>query len=96
MEMKPIQVFQMSIEDLTLIISGAVANEVRKVSNLITQKSTQQENELLSREETSKLLKVSYTTLFNWNNSKILEAKKIGHKVFYLKSEVFNKLNNVA
>ncbi|RTY89635.1 helix-turn-helix domain-containing protein [Flavobacterium sp. GT3R68] len=94
MELKQIQVFQLSIEDLSLIIRDAVANELKKISNIFKQPS--QENELLSREETSKLLKVSYTTLFNWNREKILEAKKIGRKVFYLKSEVFNKLNDVA
>lgn len=96
MEMKSIQVFQLTIEDLSLIISEAVANELQKVSTLITPKPTQKENELLSREETSKLLKVSFTTLFNWNREKVLEAKKLGKKVYYLKSDVLNKLNNVA
>lgn len=96
MEMKSIQVFQLTIEDLSLIISKAVANELQKVSTLITPKPTQKENELLSREETSKLLKVSFTTLFNWNREKVLEAKKLGKKVYYLKSDVLNKLNNVA
>lgn len=94
--MKSIQVFQLTIEDLSLIISKAVANELQKVSTLITPKPTQKENELLSREETSKLLKVSFTTLFNWNREKVLEAKKLGKKVYYLKSDVLNKLNNVA
>lgn len=94
--MKSIQVFQLTIEDLSLIISEAVANELQKVSTLITPKPTQKENELLSREETSKLLKVSFTTLFNWNREKVLEAKKLGKKVYYLKSDVLNKLNNVA
>lgn len=96
MEMKSIQVFQLTIEDLSLIISEAVANELQKVSTLITPKPTQKENELLSRDETSKLLKVSFTTLFNWNREKVLEAKKLGKKVYYLKSDVLNKLNNVA
>jgi DNA-binding XRE family transcriptional regulator len=96
MEMKSIQVFQLSIEDLSLIISEAVANELKKVNNLISPKPIPKENELLTRKETSKLLNVSYTTLFNWNREKVLEAKKLGNKVFYLKSEVFNKINNVA
>ncbi|MGK4566924.1 helix-turn-helix domain-containing protein [Flavobacterium sp. 3HN19-14] len=53
-------------------------------------------NELLTREETSKLLKVSFTTLFHWNNDSTLPAHKIGRKVFYLRNEVMNKLNNAA
>jgi len=53
-------------------------------------------NELLTREETSKLLKVSYTTLFHWNNDATLPAHKIGRKVFYLRQEVIDKLNNAA
>lgn len=96
MKNQTLQLVQLSVDDMTKIISEAVANELQKVTDLITLRPTQNENELLSREETSKLLKVSFTTLFNWNREKVLEAKKLGKKVYYLKSEVLNKLNNVA
>lgn len=93
--MKSIQVFQLTIEDLSLIISEAVANELKKVSNLIIPKPTQKENELLSREETSNLLGVSYTTLFHWNNDGTLPAQKIGNRVYYQKSKIMDRLNDI-
>ena len=46
--------------------------------------------------ETAELLSVSETTLFLWNRDKKLENKKIGNRVYYLKSEVICKLNSVA
>lgn len=94
MEMKSIQVFQITIEDLSLIITEAVANELKKISTLINPKPIQKENELLSREETSNLLGVSYTTLFHWNNDGTLPAQKIGNRVYYQKSKIMDRLNN--
>lgn len=93
---KTLQLIQLSVNDLKELISNCLSIELEKANKMITSKSIERENELLSREETSKLLKVSFTTLFNWNRNGKLEAKKLGNKVFYLKSEVFNKINNVA
>jgi len=48
----------------------------------------EKEKELLTRKEVMELLGVTYSTLFNWNNKKILVPRKIGHRVYYDRKEV--------
>lgn len=67
---------------------------VRKVLEKMQQdQSAKDEKEFYTREETAKLLNVSLTTLFNWNNDGILKTKKIGKRVYYSKNEVLARLN---
>lgn len=89
---------QLSVGDLQQLISDVVKNELQKITDAIklNPKESENENDFLTREETGKLLKVSTTTLFLWNRDSILKAKKIGRRVYYSKSEVYNKLNLVA
>jgi len=96
MENRTIQLIQLSVQDLTDLISNCVAKEIDKLGKVIQLHPIQPQEELLTREETSKLLKLSYTTLWKHSKNGVLTAKKIGHKVFYLRSEVITKLNNVA
>jgi predicted DNA-binding transcriptional regulator AlpA len=70
------------------MIRESVATELQKVSNLITKKPKDDSDKILTREEVCKLLKVSTTTLFNWNNDKILVNFKIGRRVYYMESDV--------
>lgn len=44
--------------------------------------------ELLTRKEVMDLLEVTDTTLFNWNKKKLLIARKMGHRVYYVREEV--------
>lgn len=67
---------------------------VRKVLEKMQEdQSAKDEKEFYTREETAKLLNVSLTTLFNWNNEGILKTKKIGKRVYYSKNEVLARLN---
>ena len=50
------------------------------------------EEELLSRQETAKLLKVSLVTLWDWTKKDIVPAYRIGYKVRYKKREVLSAL----
>ncbi len=93
--MKPIQLLQLSLEDLTTIIRQAVAIEL-KVVNLMTPSPKDDSDKILTREEVCKLLNVSTTTLHHWHNNKTLVNSKVGRRVYYMKSDVMNKLNNVA
>ena len=86
--MTQIQVFQLSVEDLSTMIRQSVASELQKVSNFISQTPKDESDKILTREEVCKLLKVSTTTLFNWNNDKILVNFKIGRRVYYMQSDV--------
>lgn len=45
-------------------------------------------DELLTPEETAQLLKVSKVTVWDWDKRGILNARRIGNQVRYLRSEV--------
>lgn len=96
--MKKIQFFQLSLQELKTIIRQAVATEL-KVVNMKTPTPKEHLDEVLTRTEVSKPLKVSMTTLFHWNNQAILVNHKVGRRVYYMKLDVmrkFNNLNNIA
>ncbi|MCA0933092.1 helix-turn-helix domain-containing protein [Lutimonas saemankumensis] len=46
------------------------------------------EDELLSRAETSKLLKIDLSTLWHWTNKGKVKAYGIGNKRYYKRSEI--------
>ena len=50
------------------------------------------DQELLTREEACKLLKVSLTTLWRWTNNGKITAYGIGYKRFYKKEELLESL----
>lgn len=83
-------------KDLENLISETVSSELKKIVTLMNNQPEKEENKIISRNDTSKLLGVSLTTLFHWNNDGILKAKKIGSRVYYLKNEVMDKLKSVA
>lgn len=83
---------QLSVGDLQQLISEAVKEEITKITKVIQLQPQKETPELLTREEVAKILKVSYTTLFHWNNSGELSAQKIGKRVYYQRSIIMNKL----
>ncbi|WP_051224523.1 helix-turn-helix domain-containing protein [Flavobacterium tegetincola] len=97
-ENKASMLVTLDVADLQNLIKDAIRNELENLKNLIqiNPKDSENESNLLTREETAKLLKVSFTSLFHWANKNILKPKKLGRRVYYLKSEVYDKLNAVA
>lgn len=55
----------------------------------------QNQDELLTRESTAKLLSISLVTLWSWTRNDILPAYRIGNKVRYKKSEVLTALKQM-
>lgn len=49
-------------------------------------------DELLTVEETLKFLKCSKQALWNWRKNGILPSHRLGNRVYYKKSDIFNKL----
>jgi excisionase family DNA binding protein len=90
------EAYQLIIEHISQIFREIVSTEFQKANNVIQLSPEPEMDELLTRNETANLLKVSTTTLYNWNNDKTLPAQKIGNRVYYQKSLIMNKLNNVA
>jgi hypothetical protein len=94
--LKNLNLVHVSIEDMTSIMREVVATELQKVKELISITPKEDESDkILTREEVSKLLKVSLTTLFNWNNDKTLVNYKVGRRVFYMKTDVLALLNPI-
>jgi predicted site-specific integrase-resolvase len=50
------------------------------------------EEELLSREETSNLLKINLSTLWRWTKDGKVSAYGIGNRIFYKKDELLKSL----
>ncbi|OOV29130.1 hypothetical protein BXU11_04185 [Flavobacterium sp. LM5] len=50
-------------------------------------------DQLLTREQTAKMLSVSLVTLWDWTRKDIIPAYRIGNKIRYKKSEVLKSLN---
>jgi len=86
-----IQLTQIDIESFGQFIQKLVREELER--HIPAQS---EEKEFYTREETAKLLNVSLTTLFHWNNDGTLKNTKIGNRVYYSKEEVFSKLKQVS
>ncbi|MGJ8745793.1 helix-turn-helix transcriptional regulator [Polaribacter sp.] len=99
---KQIQFFQMSMEDLSTIIKKAVTSAIQNpkiinMNNSLDKSNTNPEDDVLTREEVKNILKVSYPTLWKYNNDGTLKVKsKIGRRVYYSKKDLTNLLNDVA
>lgn len=86
-----IQLMQIDIESFGQYIQKLVREELEK--HIPAQSK---EKEFYTREETAKLLNVSLTTLFHWNNDGTLKNTKIGKRVYYSNNEVFSKMKQLS
>lgn len=84
-----LQINQITTSDLERIIKDSI----QEVLSLNINKPQDTEEVFLTRKETAEMLNVCFATLHNWKRSGILLDKKIGKKVFYLKSDVLAVLN---
>ena len=99
---KQVQFFQMSMEDLSTIIKKAVTSAIQNpkiinMNNSLDKSNTNPEDDVLTREEVKNILKVSYPTLWKYNNDGTLKVKsKIGRRVYYSRKDLNNLLNDAA
>jgi excisionase family DNA binding protein len=70
------------------IIKGVVL----ALKHLILPLQKTDEDELLTRKETAKMLSVSLVTLGDWNKKNIIQSYRIGNLVRYKKSDVLKAL----
>ncbi len=81
-------------------IQGVNANDLltqisEVVTNAINEKQRQKpkiDDELMTRKEVAKFLKVSLQTLHNWANNGVLVPYRIGNKLRYKRSDVLKAL----
>jgi excisionase family DNA binding protein len=80
------------IENIT--VKELKSELIVEFKNLFKSFLEQQEkvDELLTKQETANILKVSLVTLWDWTKKGVLPAYRIGYKVRYKKSEVLESL----
>lgn len=89
-----VQIENTNIIDFKKEIMSSVSEAFKDFANSMQSK---EDDILLSREETAKMLSVSLVTLWDWTRKDIVPAYRIGNKVRYKKSEVISalqKMNN--
>ena len=85
-----VQVENISVEELTEIIAEKLVDKLEKrIATLI---SKQNDEELLTRTETAKILKVELTTLWSWTKKGKINAYGIGNRVYYKRGEIMKSL----
>ena len=85
-----IQIENISVEELTEIIAEKLVNKLeKKIAALI---SAQNDEELLTREETAQLLKIDISTLWNWTKKGKIISHGIGNRVYYKRGEIMKAL----
>ncbi|PKA97359.1 excisionase family DNA binding protein [Flavobacteriaceae bacterium MAR_2009_75] len=77
------------IDKLVETIAEAVSLKLKAESK---NKSSTDEDELLTRDEASKLLKIDQSTLYHWTKSGRISAYAIGARRYYKKNELLQSL----
>ncbi|MGV8914138.1 MAG: helix-turn-helix domain-containing protein [Kaistella sp.] len=88
--MKTIQLLNIPVEEFMKEMEAVLS---KMLLDKLPKTKVDEEKFLYTREETSKLLKVSYTTLWKWNDDGTLPAQKLGKRVYYNKESVIARLN---
>jgi len=87
-----IQLIQLTPTELINAIEQSVN---KQLNGLKTSFQPKEPEELLTRSETSLLLKVNLTTLWNWTKNGSLKSYGIGNRVYYKRHEVMESIINL-
>lgn len=86
------QLFQIAPESQTTDIISGVVKAIIPLLDKRPPRPTDDEEELLTVEETLKFLKCSKQALWNWRKNGVLPSYRLGNRVYYKKSQIFAKL----
>lgn len=87
-----IQLIQLTPQELQNAIIEGIN---QKFEELKTSFQPKEPTELLTRAETSALLKVNLTTLWNWTKQGKLKSYGISNRVYYKRQEVMQSIINL-
>jgi hypothetical protein len=79
-----------SEEDFEALLDRCFDRAAKRNRVLVPDEPTTDGDELLTPDETAKLLKVSKVTVWDWEKRGILNARRIANQVRYLRSEVLS------
>ena len=81
-------VLLLTAEDFEAFFDRCFDRAAKRNRLLVPDEPTTNGDELLTHDETAKLLKVSKVTVWDWEKRGILNARRIANQVRYLRSEV--------
>jgi len=89
---KNILIQKIDVTELKNIIQKSISEEFTRIRSEFEQKNSLEE--LLSRKETAELLSISFPTLGEWSKMGVIRSYKLGNRVYYKRSEIFDKLES--
>ncbi|WP_264558643.1 helix-turn-helix domain-containing protein [Flavobacterium sp. N2270] len=92
MNKKIIQIESISTDLLKQLLNEGVTEALKNFNNV---GASEEDNILLSRNETAKLLDISLVTLWKWTQKDLIQAYRIGKKVKYKKKDVLDSLQKM-
>jgi hypothetical protein len=95
MNTQTFQMVNLSVDDLTKLFTDCIKAELQNLYE-VNRPNPKPETEILTREQTKDLLGISYVTLWKYNRDGTLKARKVNGKIFYLRQDITNLLNDVA
>lgn len=91
MESKQVYIYPYSQEELIKKLLKTIESRI-EILDKKRKKAVIEHEELLTVEETMKLLKCSKQALWNWRKNGILPSYRLGNRVYYKRSEILTKL----
>ncbi|WP_053970846.1 helix-turn-helix domain-containing protein [Mangrovimonas sp. ST2L15] len=91
MSSKKLHFYQLSPEEFIDDLLLGVDHKLTKLMNALPSEKNN-EDDLLTVDETLSFLKCSKQALWNWRKSGILPSYRLGNRVYYKKSDILNKL----
>ena len=90
METNAILLQNLTVEQLQQLIGTSVRNGIQELQKELQSKDNSEE--LMTREETCKFLKIDSSTLWAWTNNGKVKAYGIGARRYYKKTEIMECL----
>lgn len=84
--MTQIKLVQTTESDLEYLISSSLKTQLEQIKQDLSNNSN--EDKILTREETAKLLGIDLSSLWRWTKSGKIKAHGIAHRVYYFLSDV--------
>lgn len=94
MEIKTLQIQQISVVELSSIIKNSLREEITNLNQKSLHTSKEQE-ELLTRKDVLEMLKISSVTLWNWQKTGKVKVYKFSNKCFYKRNEIVDSLKSL-
>ena len=89
-----IQFISVNPNELADLISENVKASIQNLTKGLSELSTPQQKEIVSRKEVAEMFGISFVTLHEWTKNGILSPSKIGGRTFFKRSELMQLLIN--